>query len=131
MKQLAIIAATLLCVAVVRAGPYVGMTDRSPSVSATNTVVFTNSAPVSGKVAAYSVLAVGGSATVTVTTVAGVGSSVGGAKTLFPAAVVTVAGTATNFAAAQYLCDDLLVYRVDNAAITSAVYSVSQLILDR
>lgn len=97
------------------------------SLIGTNTFFVTNAVPHTGRIRSLSAASAGGGCTVTVTTVSGIGSSRGSAKTIFgpqvvlSGGVVTNFGTVSNYASDVFIGEDYLVYRFDNAAITSSV----------
>lgn len=102
----------------------------SGTVASNATAIVTNRTRTTGKVVSLSCGSSGGSATVTVYTVAGQGTSLNTAKTIFPAAVVAPSGVVTNFAASIYLYDDLIVYRTDNAANTASVSTAAMVLIE-
>ena len=123
--------AVLMGAVVATAGTHEGITFSSSTVTPTNSVTVTNPVPVTGWVRSFSTVGVSGLATVRVTTVAGKGSSLGAAKTIYGPGGAVVAGVVTNFGDNWiYLADDYLVYRVDNGAITSSVTATSTLIIE-
>jgi hypothetical protein len=113
-------------------GPHDSLTTKTlVSLTGTNTIVRTNSAAITGKVLSMTLGSTGGSCTARVYTVSDNGSSWGTTKILLPAIVVPPAGIVTNFAAVQYLAEDLVVVRFDNAATTAAVDCAATLIFER
>lgn len=105
----------------------------SGAVAGTNTTIVTNASPIRGRGVHLVTAATGGSATVTVYTVSGIGSSLGSAKTLLAATVVPPGGYFTNYCLlppAPVLLDDKIVVRTDNASITSSVSSKTLLIVE-
>lgn len=100
------------------------------TLTPTNSISVTNRIGITGYTKSLTIALAGGSATVRVTTVAGIGSTLGTAKTVWGPGVVTVAGLTTNLeASGTFLADDELVARYDNAAITSSVTSIKTILI--
>lgn len=136
MRYALLVALVAISVSVLAASPYEATEHiLSGSVSGTNTVIVTNATPITGQMLSLVTKSVGGSATVTVYTVAGVGSTLGTtAKTLLAATVVPPGGYVTNYfggGAQHSLYGDKVVIRTDNAAITAAVSTTTMIITGR